>query len=135
MIVHAAGSHFAQGKMSHSERLFTGFALRIARVKSGKKIQRHWAREFRRRAKAALPRIITARDLFICGVENCWVDLALICCCRLRFTEGRDDLAALLDNLVVIFLPGCRDPFEHFFETRLTVAVLRWKVGSANERL
>ncbi len=63
MIVHSARSHFSKGKQSHFECLFAGFAVRIARVKSGKKIQRHWAREFRRRAEAALLQIITALDL------------------------------------------------------------------------
>ena len=63
MIVHAAGGHFAQGKQGHFECLFAGFAFRIARVKSGKKIERDRARKFRRRAEPALLRIITALNL------------------------------------------------------------------------
>src|SRR4029450_832847 len=40
MIVHSTGSHFTQGKQTYFERLFTGFAVRIAHIKSSKKIER-----------------------------------------------------------------------------------------------
>ena len=52
MIVHSARGHLAQRKQRHFERLWRAFPLLpIARIKSGKKIQRHRAREFRREPK------------------------------------------------------------------------------------
>ena len=47
--------------------------------------------------------------------------------------ERFNDPATLLDNFVVIFLPGRRDSFEHGPETRLTISVLRRKIGSTDK--
>src|SRR6266550_195385 len=68
MVVHTAGRHFAQGKEVHLQCVFAGVAFRISRVKSGKKIERHWARKFRRIAETSLLGIVTARNLLIRGV-------------------------------------------------------------------
>src|SRR5439155_5542926 len=135
MIMHPTGSHFAEREKSHFERLFAGFALWIARVKSRQEIERHGTREFRRIAKAAFFVIVTPLDLLVSIVQNLRVDFAFRRCRRLRFSQRRNNLASLLDNFVVIFLPCGRDPFEHTLESRLTISVLRWKIGSANKWL
>jgi hypothetical protein len=43
-------------------------AFRIMRVKSGKKIERHWPGKFRCAAKPALLRIVAPRNLLIRAV-------------------------------------------------------------------
>jgi hypothetical protein len=51
----------------------------------------------------------------------------------LRFTQRVNDLAALLNDLVVVFLPSRPDSFEHRFESRLTVSLVRGKIGSTDK--
>ena len=68
MVVHTAGRHFAQRKQIHFQRVLPDFALRASGVNAGKKIERHWARKFRRIAETSLLGIVTARNLLIRGV-------------------------------------------------------------------
>ena len=68
VIVHAARSHFSQREQRHVEGMFAGIALGIAGVESREKIERDWARKFRRITESAFLRVITAVDLTVRGI-------------------------------------------------------------------
>ena len=68
MIVHPAGSHFAQREQRHFEGMFSGFALRIARIKSGEEIERHWSRKLWSVTEAAFLRVVTTVNLLVSGI-------------------------------------------------------------------
>src|SRR5438445_13142968 len=107
----------------------------IARIKSREEIERDRTLKFRRIAESAFFRVITAVKLPVSGIQDCRVDPGLRRSRRLRLPQRRNNAGALLDNLVVIFLPSGRDSFQHFSEAGLTVPIFRRKIGSTHTRL
>src|SRR5436190_11054370 len=135
MIAHSARSHFAQREQGHFEGVLTGLAFRIACVESHQEIERHWSRKFWGVTEAAFLWVVAAVNLLVSGIQDSCVDFPLRSCRRLRFAQGRNNLATLFNNLVVILLPSRRDSFKHVFESRLTVPLLWWKISSSDKWL
>ena len=114
--------------------MFARIAIGVTCVEPREKIERDRTRKFRGVTKPTLLWVVTAIKLLESGLQDRRVGFTFKRCSFLRFPQHRSDLAALLDNLIVIFLPGGRDFFEHFLEARLTISVFRRKISSAHKR-
>src|SRR5262245_2041384 len=99
------------------------------------KIKRYRSRKFRRAAEASLLRVITARDLLVCAVDQLSINFSLARTARRRARQGGHDLIPALADFRVVFFPGVCDPAQHLEKARLPVAILRWKIGAANKWL
>src|SRR5437773_4963585 len=83
LIVHSASRHFAQGKQRHPERRVAHLRVRCGTiVDMEKKIECDRARKFRSAAKATFPRIVTARDLLIGGIDQLCIHFPSAFRCR-----------------------------------------------------
>src|SRR5205823_7604073 len=119
----------------HFQRTLAGFVLRIARVESRQKIQRHRSWKLRCRAEPAFFVIETARKLFVGGLKKSLVDLSSASRLRvLRFAKRFHNLRSLLGNFFVVLFPSGGNPLENFSKSRLTVAIFRRKISSADKR-
>src|SRR5262245_48932298 len=93
VIVHSAGSHFAQRKQNHFSRVFAVITFGIAPIKAREEVNSHWARKFWRVTKTAFLRVVAAVDLFVGSIQNCAVYFAFTWCGRLRRPQRLNDLA------------------------------------------
>src|ERR1700730_4770732 len=135
MVVHSAGCHFPQRDQIHFQGMFPGFAFRIPPVSPSQKIERDWARKFRRRAEAAFFVVKTPRKLFVSDLKNLMVDLGSgFRLSALRFAKRFHNLRSLLGDFFVVLLPSRRNPFQYLRETRLTESILRRKISPSDKR-
>ena len=132
MVVHSAVGHFAQREKAHVERARIAFE----RVEPQQKIQRNGARKFRSTAEPAEIVIEAVRDFFKCGAEDFSIGHRAVVRfgCGV-FAQRGDRLLALLHEPRTVVFPGGGDACEQRCEAGASVAILRRKIGAAEERL
>ena len=137
MVVDAPGRHVAQRGEVHLQRaLALGRVRTVAGVDAGEQVESDGLRELRGVAEAAVLGVEAAGELLITGVEQGDAGRGFAGLGGgggREFTQLGQYLVGLLLDLGAVLVPGFGDLGQDGFQSWLTAAVFRRKIGAAGE--
>ena len=137
MIVDAARRHVTQRGEVHLQRVLAlGRVRPVAGVNAGEQVERDGLRELRGVAEAAVHGVEAAGELLITGVKQSAAgrDVAWLARrCRRELAQLGQYLVGLLDDFGAVLVPGVGYLRQDSFQSWLTAAVFRRKIGTAGE--
>ena len=137
MIVDAARRHVTQRGEVHLQRVLAlGRVRPVAGVNAGEQVERDGLRELRGVAEAAVLGVEAAGELLITGVKQSEAGRGLAGLgggCRRERAQLGQYLVGLLDDFGAVLVPGVGYLRQDGFQSWLTAAVFRRKIGAAGE--